>query len=210
MIFSSITTVASSSRHAFGSALIESERHVSQGSSSVVGQRVVLGQLVQDAAATLGVLVLRVRCSNCNGDSSRALWCWSRSVVELLGGDLFLGLVSARQLMVLKVLLLLLRSDGCEVGPLVVVALGTRWSLLGRVGDIGRSSARDGRALGSRAVDQLLAPWGLLLRGLRLRAQLVSGLLGMLLVLLLLVLGLDTLGSRTWPLLLQGTSVLQR
>lgn len=149
--------------------------------------------------------------SNGHGNSRRALWYWGRGVVELLRGDLFLGLVSAGQLVVLKVLLLLLRSDGGEVGPLVVVALRTRWSLLSRVGDIGRSSARDGRALGSRSVDQLLASWGLLLRSLRLRAQLVSSLLGMLLVLLLLVLGLDTLGSRTWSLLLLlGTSVLQR
>lgn len=105
----------------------------------------------------------------------------------------------------LLVLLLLLLRGGRIVQSLLllVVVLGARWALLSRVGDIGGNGSRHGRTLRSLRLDQLLASGRLLL--LRLWAtQFVGGvqLLRLLVFLVLLLLRLETLRSRTGPLLL--------
>lgn len=120
------------------------------------------------------------------GDGARG-----RSVLQgLVVLGRFRGLfdfVASGELVLLVLLLLLLGSRGVVGTGLDVLLVGTRRTLAGRVGHVGRSSSGDNGALGNWRLDELLAP-GLLL--LRLRTEFILGLL------VFLVLWLGTL---RWP-----------
>lgn len=182
--------------------LIKTKGDISRGGCTVRGQRIVLGQLIEDTAASLRVIVLWVN------DLLR-LGLLGSSVLELLllGCRGLLGLlrlVATRQLVLLVLLLLLLRGGRIVQSLLLlVVVLGARWALLSRVGDIGGNGSSHSRTLRSLRLDQLLASGRLLLLWLW-ATQFVGGvqLLRLLVFLVLLLLRLETLRSRTGPLLL--------